>query len=242
MTVLFPRIMLSIVLFYLSLAALEVGIPCAQADPSLIEHILDETSSIVTIQAQKIIANPLTHPAAIQVQEQSGAGVIIDPSGYIATNTHIILYADRIFVTLSNGSRLPAAIAAIAPATDFSILKIDAPVALEALPWADPKLLALGTKIISIGNTSLWKETICAGTITGIANNLSTGSVGLIEMDLALDRGDSGGPVLDQQGRFLGIIVAKHMKVERSSYALPAWDIRNFFLNYLKERRNTNAQ
>lgn len=242
MVVFFSKIKHMFPLFCLSLAALEIAAPDTHADQSLIEHILAETPSIVTVQAQKATTVSQSQPSTIQIQEQSGAGVVIDPSGYIVTNTHITLYADHIFVTLSDGSRLPATVAAIAPATDFSILKIDAPFSLETIPWADPALLALGTEIISVGNTALWKETICAGTITGIANNLSTGNVGLIEMDLALDRGDSGGPVLDRHGRFLGIIVAKNMKVERSSYALPAWDIRSFFLNYLKERQTTNAQ
>ncbi|MBL8014443.1 MAG: serine protease [Candidatus Omnitrophica bacterium] len=241
MTALIPKLKFSLPLICVSFAALGLSSAC-HADTSVIEHILGESSSIVTIQAQKITAGSTMNSGPMEVREQSGAGVIIDPAGYIATNTHIILYADRIFVTLSNGIRLPATIAAIAPATDFSILKIDAPFSLEALPWADPHLLTLGTKIISVGNTPLWKETICGGTITGIANTLSTGSVGLIEMDLALDRGDSGGPVLDRQGQFLGIIVAKNMKVERSSYALPAWNIREFFLNYLIERQKENVQ
>lgn len=222
----------------LSLAILGLAASPVNAEQSLIEQIQQGTTSIVAVQAQRV----QTNGSALQVQEQSGAGVIIDPSGYIVTNTHTILYADYVHVTLNDGTKVPAKIVAIAPNTDFSILKIDPHVELKALPWADPGHIALDTEIISIGNTPLWKETICGGRITGLANNLSTGMVGLIQMNLALDRGDSGGPILDREGRFLGIIVAKDTKVERSSFALPAWEIRQFFLNHLKNDANTHAQ
>lgn len=224
------------------MAVMNPATPNIYAQESLIDNILNETTAIVSVHAQKISIDHTVQPATVQIQEQSGAGVIIEPSGYIVTNTHTILYADHIYVTLSNGSRFEATISAIAPETDFTILKINAPYALKTLSWANPQLIALGTEIISIGNSALWKETICGGTITGIANNISKGTIGLMEMDFVLDRGDSGGPVLDRQGRFLGIIVAKNTKKQRSSYALPAWDIREFFLNYLNERQIIHAQ
>lgn len=221
-----------------SFAILGLAAGPVNAEQSLIEQIQEGTASIVAVQAQRV----LTNGSVLQVQDQSGAGVIIDPSGYIVTNTHTILYADYVRVTLNNGTRVPAKIIAIAPNTDFSLLKIDPPVELKSLPWANPGHIALDTEIISIGNTPLWKETICGGRITGLANNLSTGTVGLIQMNLALDRGDSGGPILDREGRFLGIIIAKDTTVERSSFALPAWEIREFFLNYLRNNPNANDQ
>ena len=172
------------------------------------------------------------------VLEKTGAGIIIDPTGYIVTNTHTILYAEFIFATLHNGTRLPATISSIAPNSDFTILKINAPFALKPLPWSNAQDVTLGTDIISIGNSPLWKQTICAGKVTGIAKKLSEDTVALIEMDLDLDRGDSGGPILDRQGNFLGIIIAKNTRVGRSSFAIPSTEIRKYFLNYLNESHN----
>ncbi len=213
--------------------------PTAHAQLTLIEHIQEDTQSIVTVQAQKLPPNVTLNNTNIPFLEQSGAGIIIDPAGYIVTNTHIILYADFIYVTLSSGTRLPAAIVAIAPQSDFTILKINSPTPLKPLPWSESSQITLNQDVISIGNSALWKKTICAGKITGLAKSLSTDNTGLIEMNLDLDRGDSGGPILDRQGNFLGIIMAKNTRVERSSYALPAWDIREFFLKHLKESPNS---
>lgn len=212
----------------------------ASAQPSLIELIEQKKRSIVTVQAQRLspeVPNSKRGTTDIPVLERTGAGIIINPAGYIVTNTHTILYAEFIFVTLHDGTRLPAVIASIAPGTDFTILKIEPSAPLKPLTWSDARTISLGTEVISIGNSALWKQTICAGRVTGIANKLSEDTVALIEMDLDLDRGDSGGPVLDRQGNFLGIIIAKNTRASRSSYAIPSADIQNYFMNYLNQGR-----
>jgi serine protease Do len=234
-----PKISRSFLLFFTHLWALWAILPPALAQPSLIEQIQEKTQSIVAIQAQKPDPNAGTDNKA-QVLEKTGAGIIIDPSGYIVTNTHTILYAEFIFATLHNGMRLPATIASIAPDSDFTILKVDPGFPLKPLPWSDAGAVSLGADIISIGNSPLWKQTICAGKITGIAKKISQEAVALIEMDLDLDRGDSGGPILDRQGNFLGIIIAKNTRAERSSYALPSAEIREYFLKYLNESHRPN--
>lgn len=210
------------------------------AQPSLIELIEQKKDAIVTVQAQMVDPNSKSTDgtaAGVAVLEKTGAGIIIDPAGYIATNTHTILYAQFIFVTLQDGTRLAATIAAIAPGTDFTLLKIKPTFPLKTLSWSEESTISLGTEVISIGNSALWKKTICGGKITGIANKISQDTVALIEMDLELDRGDSGGPVLDRQGNFLGIIIAKNTRTPRSSYAIPSAEIRNFYLNHLNESR-----
>ena len=237
-----PKIPRSFLLFFTYLWTLWALLPSTLAQPSLIEQIQEEAQSIVTIQAQK--PDPAqrlnVEDNKTQVLEKTGAGIIIDPSGYIVTNTHTILYAEFIFATLQNGVRLPATIASIAPDSDFTILKVDPPSPLKPLPWSDARDVRLGADIISIGNSPLWKQTICAGKITGIAKKISQEAVALIEMDLDLDRGDSGGPILDRQGNFLGIIIAKNTRAERSSYALPSAEIREYFLKYLNESHRPN--
>lgn len=210
------------------------------AQPSLIELIEQKKDAIVTIQAQTVEPNktlPLSGVMNIPVLEKTGAGIIIDPRGYIVTNTHTILYAQFIFVTLNDGTRFEAAITSIAPGTDFTILKINSTSPLKFLDWADPRNITLGTEVISIGNSTLWKQTICGGKITGIANKLSQDTVALMEMDIELDRGDSGGPVLDRKGNFLGIIIAKNTRASRASYAIPSTEIRKHFMDHLTESR-----
>jgi S1-C subfamily serine protease len=220
---------------YLFIIVLFLAQP-AWAQTSIIERVLKLEDSIVTIQAQKLIIDPDGQNAhrGAAVAENSGAGIIIDPSGYIVTNTHTILLAQFIFATLHNGTRLPAKIAAIAPNSDFAILKVDPPSPLKAIPWADSDQIKLGDAIISVGNSPLLKETISGGIVKGIGQSQSgSGSVELIETDFNLYNGDSGGPILDRQGHFLGIIVAKNMRVEHSSWAIPSNKIRQQFLSYL---------
>lgn len=218
---------------------LNIAVTSAWAQPSVIELMEQQKSSIVAIAAQKIDPSrqPLNNdPAQLPVLEQTGAGIIIDPAGYIVTNTHTILFADYIFATLHDGTRLPATVMSVAPNSDFSILKIDNPSPLKSLPWSNAPL-TLGMDIISIENSPLWKKTICGGKITGIANKLSEDRVAIFEMDLELERGDSGGPVFDSKGDFLGVIIAKNTKVRRSGFAIPSTEIREYFLKLLKESR-----
>ncbi len=231
------------------LAVLLISVP-ALAQPSLIDRVLKSQNSIVTIQAQKIDINPNAQASAAltddghlvvarqtqaAVLEQSGAGIVIDPAGYIVTNTHTILYAQFIFVTFNDGLRLPASIAVIAPDSDFTILKVDPPSPLKAISWADSDNIRLGSPVISIGNSPFLKETISGGTIKGIGQNQSGpgNMVDLIETDLNLYKGDSGGPILDGDGNFLGIVFAKNIRVEHSSWIIPSNKIRLQFLNYL---------
>jgi S1-C subfamily serine protease len=233
-----PRNSRSAFIVLLNIMTMCALFPNVSAQPSLIELIEQKKRSIVTIQAQTInteVQNSLRGVNDIPVLEKIGAGIIIDPAGYIVTNTHTILYAQFIFVTLHDGTLLPAVIASIAPGTDFTILKVEPSAPLRPLTWSDASTISLGSEVISIGNSALWDQTICAGRVTGIANKLSEKTVALIEMDLDLDRGDSGGPILDRQGNFLGIIIAKNTRTSRSSYAIPSSDIRNYFMNYLKQ-------
>lgn len=235
----FTKTLRSFLFCFINIWAVSGSVLCppASAQPSFIEILHQQTHSIVTVQAQKPDRDTTVqnNDGKTQVLEKTGAGIIIDPAGYIVTNTHTILYAEFIFATLYNGQRLPATIASVAPNSDFTILKVEPPFPLKPLPWSDGRDLRLGADIVSIGNSALWKETMCGGKITGLANHLSQDTVGLIEMDLDLDRGDSGGPVLDTKGNFLGIIIAKNTRVGRSSYALPASQIRSHFQKYLNE-------
>lgn len=229
-------------LFIFFLNILSNGAPASlvQAQPSLISLIEQKKEAIVTIQAQMVNPesnSPDSTGTGAAFLEKTGAGIVIDPTGYIVTNTHTILYAQFIFVTFHDGTRLTARIAAIAPDTDFTLLKVEPSSALRTLTWSDPQKISLGTEVISIGNSELWMRTICGGKITGIAKKISQDTVALFEMDLDLDRGDSGGPLLDRQGNFLGIITAKNTRTPRSSYAIPSSGIQDFFLNHLNESR-----
>lgn len=212
---------------FLNLGACLSVLPLASAQSSLIDRVQKAENSIVTIEAQKAGSG------------QSGAGVIIAPDGYIVTNTHTILDAQFIVVTLHDGTQLPASIASIAADSDFTILKINPPSTLQSLPWADSQAVQLDDEIIAIGNSTLWKETISGGKINSIGRPRSGAgqTIELLGMDLNLDHGDSGGPILDRNGNFLGIVVAKNTRMDRASFAIPSNKIREHFLKYINENQ-----
>jgi S1-C subfamily serine protease len=160
-----------------------------------------------------------------------GSGIIIDSNGIIVTNTHIIADAPHIFVGLSDGTILEAKLVYSSDA-DFSFLKVDPPYPLAAISWADSSLAQIGTPIIALSNTDDGHQRILGGEITNLINGISSNNVELFELNLNLYRGDSGGPLLDDQGNLLGLITAKRIDKDNKSYAIASNKIQQEYLQY----------
>ncbi len=203
-------------------------------DSSLIARMQSLQPSIVEIRT--VLAKALTTGSGrkgIASYERHGAGIIIDPSGIIVTNTHIVMHAPRILVGLSNGKVYDATVI-YASEADFSFIKINAPYKLKAVPWADSSKAQLGEPIVAIGNSELNNQSILGGEITSLLESMSNNTIELIELNLNLYQGDSGGPIFDTQGRLLGLIMAKRLSQDRKSYAIASNKIRQ---EYLKLRQ-----
>jgi S1-C subfamily serine protease len=160
-----------------------------------------------------------------------GSGVIIGSDGVIVTNTHIVNNAPHIFVGLSDGTVLEARIVYSSDA-DFSFLKIDPPYPLQAISWADSSLAQIGTAVIALSNAEDGQQHIVGGAITGLIDGVTSNNVELIELNLDLYHGDSGGPLLDEQGDLLGLITAKRIDKDNKSYAIASNKIQQEYLQY----------
>ncbi len=160
-----------------------------------------------------------------------GAGVIIDSYGTIVTNTHIVNNAPRILVGLSDGTVLEAKLVYSSDA-DFSFIKIDPPNPLQAITWADSSLAQVGTPIIALSNTDDDHQQILGGEITDLINGIDSNTTELFELNLNLLHGDSGGPLLDNQGHLLGLIMAKRLDEDNKSYAISSNKIQQEYLRY----------
>ena len=205
------------------------------ADSSLISRIQKIESSLVYIKT--VYRRSLrTHNgrSGIVSYERNGTGIIMDPSGIIVTNTHIVINAPKILVGLSDGKVYEATVL-YASEADFSFLKIDTSYPLQAIPWADSSQAQLGQKIIALGNSDNNHQSILGGQITSLIESMSTNNIELLELDINLYQGDSGGPILDEDGRLLGLIMAKRKTEERKSYAIASNKIRQ---EYLKLKQN----
>ena len=181
-------------------------------------------------QTGKMLVRHKLQQATLQ---RSGAGVIIDPSGLIVTNTHTIFNAKKIFVILHDQTSFPAEVLGFVSQYDFVFLRIQTPAPLSPISWADSDQIHLGDNIVTIGHSDLLKEAISGGKIIGIGvqggKNLHSTEgeeTKLIQINVNVYKGDSGGPIFDRKGNFVGLMVAGQMKADRSSFAIPANQIR----------------
>lgn len=141
----------------------------------------------------------------------SGSGSIIDKQGHILTNNHVVEKAQRLEVTLFDGSRWPAKIVGADPETDLAVIKIDAPASrLLPIPVGDSSDLEVGQTVLAIGNPFGLQGTLTVGIISSLGRTIraSSGELmeGVIQTDAAINPGNSGGPLIDtSSGMMIGI-------------------------------------
>lgn len=143
----------------------------------------------------------------------AGSGSIIDSRGYILTNNHVIKDARRIEVTLSDGSKWNGKLVGTDPYNDLAIVRIDAPSErIHALPLGSSKDLQVGQKVIAIGNPFGLQQTLTTGIISSLDRSIPAEGgrlmEDLIQTDAAINPGNSGGPLLDSEGKIIGINTA----------------------------------
>ena len=135
-----------------------------------------------------------------------GSGFIIDPSGIIITNNHVIEKADEITVKLSDKREYPARILGRDPKTDLAVLKVDASKPLPYVPLGASSEARVGDWVIAIGNPFGLGGSLSAGVISAINRDIQSGPYdSFIQTDAAINRGNSGGPLFNMQGEVIGV-------------------------------------
>src|SRR2546427_319507 len=144
--------------------------------------------------------------------DSSGSGFILDTRGHILTNHHVVQGAQRLEVSLADGSKWTAKLVGADPQTDLAVLQIKAPPeALTVLPLGDSSALQVGQKVLAIGNPFGLEHSLSAGIISSLRKVVKTGATEIedvIQTDAAINPGNSGGPLLDSEGRVIGINTA----------------------------------
>ena len=149
---------------------------------------------------------PFNQHAQERPVEARGSGFIINPNGTIVTNNHVIKDAKRITVTLDDGQTLPAKVVGADPRTDIAVLKIDANHSLPYVELGDSSKVEPGEWVIAIGNPFGLSETVTAGIVSALGRNIGAGPYDqFIQVDAPINEGNSGGPLLTQDGKVVGM-------------------------------------
>lgn len=147
-------------------------------------------------------------------EEGAGSGFVLDTAGHVLTNFHVISGAQQIEVTLGGEQTFPATVVGMDARFDLAVLKIDAPVELlHPVHLGESASLQVGQRAIAIGNPfGQFSRTLTTGVISALDRTLEGQDgrpiSGVIQTDAAINRGNSGGPLLDSSGRVIGINTA----------------------------------
>jgi S1-C subfamily serine protease len=156
--------------------------------------------------------------------EGSGSGVIIAPDGFVLTNDHVIEHANAIEVNLTDGSSFAAQLVGADPATDLAVVRVGGS-GLPAAQLGDSDALRVGQLVIAIGNPLGFQNTVSSGVISALGRALRGQSGRLIEQviqtDVPLNPGNSGGPLVDSRARVIGVNTAMIAMAQGLSFAVP---------------------
>jgi serine protease Do len=138
-----------------------------------------------------------------------GSGFIIDPSGLIVTNNHVIANAEQITVTLSDDSTLQAEVIGRDAVSDLALLKVEPKSPLTAASWGDSTKTRVGDWVLAIGNPFGLGGTVTSGIISATARDIHSGPYDdFLQTDASINRGNSGGPMFNLAGEVIGINTA----------------------------------
>ena len=138
-----------------------------------------------------------------------GSGFIIDASGIVVTNNHVIADADEVNVILNDGSRLKAEVIGHDQKTDIALLRVKPDKPLKAVQFGDSDKLRLGEWVVAIGNPFSLGGTVTAGIVSARNRDINSGPYdNYIQTDAAINRGNSGGPLFNLNGEVVGVNTA----------------------------------
>ncbi|HUS54782.1 MAG TPA: Do family serine endopeptidase [Thermohalobaculum sp.] len=138
-----------------------------------------------------------------------GSGFIIDAAGLIVTNNHVIDGAEAITVILQNGDELTGTLVGRDEKTDLAVVSVKAGHDLPTVPWGDSDAIQVGDWAVAIGNPFGFGGTVTAGIVSARGRDIHSGPYDdFIQVDAAINRGNSGGPLFDQDGYVIGVNTA----------------------------------
>src|SRR5438094_1708003 len=198
--------------------------PPRPADPELLDAYSEAVIGVVervgpAVASVSVAARREGGPGA-----GSGSGVLFTPDGYLLTNAHVVRGAKRVGVSLTDGSTLEASVVGADEPADLAVIAVDG----GRLPYAErgsSAALRVGQLVIAIGNPLGFSSTVSAGVVSALGRTMraATGRLmeNIIQSDVALNPGNSGGPLVDSRARVIGINTAMILGAQGISFSIP---------------------
>jgi len=233
------------------IAALAVLLATSLANGPALARVMENGEAAVAQQAMPAVVNistwklrPPTNPGDPSRRVKTyGSGFIIDPSGIIVTNKHVIDGALSITIVLDSGERASAKLLAVAAMLDVAVVKISVEHPLPALKWGDSTALHVGDPVLTIGNPLGLGMSVSAGIVSALNRDIQdTPFDNYIQTDSAINHGNSGGPMIDLNGDVVGVDTALYNPEEAGGFigigfAIPA-DSAQFVVEHLLDPRH----
>ncbi len=207
--------------------AIENSVSFLEQNPASVINVAAGTSSYTQEEAQNINVYSLCNGAVVNINTQvtaydwflqpyvqdggSGSGSIIDKRGYILTNVHVIADATKIYVSLFDGTQYEAEVVGTDLDSDLAVIKFTPPAGMElkTIAFGDSSGLKVGQRVIAIGNPFGLERTMTTGIVSGLGRPIQNSNNRIIrdmvQTDAAINPGNSGGPLLDTNGKMIGI-------------------------------------
>ncbi|AWB10613.1 serine protease Do [Thermodesulfobium acidiphilum] len=207
-------------------------------DSPIVQAVKKVMPSVVQINTLMYVKNPISDFFGIPMkpipEEGLGSGVIIKSDGLILTNNHVIANATKVKVTLSDGRKFDGEVIGADPVTDLAVVKVNA-TGLPAAELGSSSNLQLGEWAIAIGNPYGFSGTVTLGIVSALDRRVQTSAYSagpFIQTDAAINPGNSGGPLVDINGRVIGINTAIIPYAQGIGFAIPI-DTAKEILNQL---------
>ena len=207
------------------------------AAEDVIDHVIPSVVTVINQQRNNVVPHSILDEGRVV-----GSGVIIDARGYIATNNHVVDIPGELKVILSDRREFPAELVAANPAEDLAIVKINA-ADLPTIKWGNSHNIRLGQIVYAIGSPlGDFPNSVSFGIISGLNRALEIDKFvidGLIQTDAAINRGSSGGPLINLEGEVIGIntfIIRESEErgiAEGIAFSIPADKAKNLLIPWI---------
>ncbi len=188
---------------------------------SLPAVIATATKSVVTITVDTTAVGRFGQTAAAT---GIGSGIVVSSNGYILTNAHVVSGATSVQVTLPDGQTVAGTVAGTSSTTDLAIVKVNA-TGLTAASLGNSSSLVVGQTVVAIGDPlGEFSDSASAGIVSGLNRSVAVETenlTGVIQIDAAVNPGNSGGPLIDTAGNVVGIVTAGSTSAQGINFAIP---------------------